>query len=236
MMVEVIAEAGVDHEGSWDRLLGLFQTAYAAKADVFKIQYYEKGFRSPTRELPWLPMEELKRIKEKCDEVDMEFLVTPHDKWAIDELEKADLCTRYKVGSADWDLIPWLMMTKKPLIISCGLATLEQRQEAAMLLKDYPRSFLYCVSKYPAEPKDIALWRLRQEIHFYAGYSDHSVGMAIPLAVVAMGARIVEKHICIQRNVDGHRDTFCALNHKQFIEFVRGVRQLEQSLRFTSGE
>ena len=100
-MVYVIAEAGVDHEGSMDRAMKLLNSAVDAKANCFKIQYYEKGFRGEHRELPWIPAYDVQKLRRECKEQKIDFLITPHDEWALEFIIENGNFDTIKIGSSD---------------------------------------------------------------------------------------------------------------------------------------
>lgn len=231
-MVKIIAEAGVNHEGNIWRLKKLFGIARSAGADIFKLQHFKKGLKGPKRELPHLSIEHIIRAKGWCVENDMEFLCTPHDMWGLEELEKANVCDRYKVGSGNWDLIPALFETGKPLIVSTGMHTKGDVERLADDLNPATDVIMECTSEYPTPPERVRLNAIDSIKNVWLGeigFSDHTVGSTIPLAAVGRGYDYVEKHISLELNVKGKQDTFCSLDYKGFNKFVEEARIIERA-------
>jgi len=226
--VYMIAEAGVAHEGEPTSALSLLDAAVKAGADAFKIQYYCKGFDNGVRELPFLQEHVILRLKELCDINRIDFIVTPHDRWAIDFLEHHNLCETYKVGHGDWDLLPVLVETKKPLIISWVNGLITERLMRLCRQVDY--KLLYCTDKYPTQ-----LWEIDYNAivgNSFDGFSDHTEGDIVSFIAVLGGADIIEKHICLEKNVEGRRDTTFAFLPDELKEFVESIRIL-QNVRTT---
>ena len=230
-MVYIIAEAGIDHEGYPYRLTELFDAAVKAKVDAFKIQYYAEGFKGAHRTLPWLDPSYILALKEDCHNYDMEFIITPHDKWAVDLILNTECVDKVKIGSGDWALLQYFA-PEAELIISCG--KMDRRRVIHEMVDRFNAHFLYCVSEYPAPVGHIDL----REIHnMYVsmspwgsgliGYSDHSIGQHVCIAAVAKGASIIEKHMTLERNVEGRNDTFGSLLPDEWPGFVETLRETE---------
>ena len=160
-MVYMIAEAGVDHEGSRDRAGSLLRADHNAKVDCFKIQYYAEGFWGEHRELPWLLERKIHTIKDWCDGYDMDFLITPHDQWSLDFIYDLGLDT-IKIGSGDWGLLDAAIATKKELIISTGgksdWRVRSLRNELNIGLVNY--KILHCMSLYPCPSEKAYISRI----------------------------------------------------------------------------
>jgi len=142
----------------------------------------------------------------------------------------------YKVASADLTNLPLiaeLVKTNKPLILSTGMSTQEEVEETVNYLNSKSASFalLHCNSTYPAPFHDINLnWLSKlREIHSLVGYSGHERGIAVSLAAVALGARIIERHFTLNRNMEGP-DHAASLEFEDFRRMVEGVRQIELAL------
>ena len=228
-MVYIIAEAGVDHEGSMDRARKLFEAARNAKADCFKIQYFQEGFQGLHRTLPWISLGDVRTIKDWCDSHDMDFLITPHDEFALNIIIDLELDT-IKIGSSDWGLLDAAIATNLDLIVSTGG---KNKYRVAALKRELRShgvgdSILHCVSIYPCPPDEAhieKIWDMRLD-----GYSDHTRGTAIALAAVGLGAKIIEKHLTLERDVDGRNDTTCSLLPDEWPKFVKDIREIEQAL------
>jgi len=224
-MIEVIAEAGVDHEGSFERALALLNIAAAAGANTFKTQHFKKGLRGPNRELPSLSGETLKNLKILCDERGLEFLCTPHDLWALEELERLDLVKRYKIGSGGWHIIPMAQQTGKPLLVSTGMHIMEEVLDLSDQLISCD-TLLHCISEYPCEQPYLGnITYLQGRTDMKIGYSDHTSGIWACIAAASIRARVVEKHITLERNVEGRQDTFCSADMNELRLIVEGCTQ-----------
>jgi N,N'-diacetyllegionaminate synthase len=246
-MIEIIAEAGVDHEGSFYRACALLDIAATAGANTFKMQHFKKGLRGPNRELPHLSSETLRNIKILCEEKGLEFLCTPHDLWALDELERLDLVSRYKIGSGGWHLIPMAQQTGKPLLVSTGMHTMEEVLAMSDALKCEKLSkensaILHCVSEYPCyEPYLLSIKYLHMRCDCKVGYSDHTSGTWACIAAAAMGAVIIEKHITLEKNVKNRQDTHCSADVDELTKIVEECGKALESCRtlqaaMTAGE
>jgi len=225
-MVYVIAEAGVDHEGELKRALQLLYRSVEAGADCFKMQYYIEGFKGEHRTLPWLRPHNMSLIEKKCKQMEIDFMLTPHDEWALGYIVQDTDIDTIKIGSGDWDLIPKAVESGKELIISCGGKNRNDLEQLNIETASHPTKILYCISEYPALPTSVNLL----DVAGYDGYSDHTRGTAIALAAVALGAEIIEKHITLEQDVTGRNDTFCSLSPDKWPHFVEDIRKIEQAL------
>jgi N,N'-diacetyllegionaminate synthase len=232
-MVYVIAEAGIDHEGSEERMKHLASTCFRAGADALKIQWFKKGLRGPNRELPWIKPDVIEELVISCRAEEIDFIITPHDEWAIEEIGKNNWDLNYiKIGSGGWHLIEKARELGFPLIISTGMKTNDEVEDLALYSEDV---ILHCVSEYPcpAHRANINyIYTLHQKVselpkdwHITVGYSDHCSGTAVALASLAIGD-VIEKHICIEKNIEGRQDTWCALNREEFIQFVQDAHEV----------
>jgi N,N'-diacetyllegionaminate synthase len=241
-MTYVIAEAGVDHEGSMERALRLLDGATEAKADCFKIQYYAEGFRGAHRVLPWLSPSQVVMLNEACDEQGIDFLITPHDEWALEFITNELDMNRIKLGSNDWHLLDDVMLLGSDieLIISTGYLPYNSIVTTAEKLskKGIRADILHCVPKYPCPANEARLWTiegLKASVENAMkdppgiGYSDHTKGSAIPLAAAVLGATVIEKHMTLERDIDGRNDTTCSLLPEEWPSFVQGIRDIEQA-------
>lgn len=228
-MVYVIAEGGVDHEGSPERLEKLVDSAIEAKVNAFKMQYYYRGKHGEHRTLPWVGEEEVINAQNICEDNSIEFIVTPHDKWALDFITDV-LDLRYiKIGSGDWDLLQPAIDTGKEIIVSTGGHSWGE----IMKIHDEVGAMLYCVSEYPCPPHHLDFDFLGEMIQCSEndiGFSDHTQGTACALAAVGMGCEIIEKHITLERDIDGRNDTTCSLLPHEWPEFVEDIRSIEAAL------
>lgn len=232
-MVYIIAEAGVDHEGSLNRAYALAKTAKEAGADAFKTQYYEKGLRGQDRELPWLIPEEMITLEHYCTAIHIDFLCTPHDTWSLNWLMDNLNPDTIKIGSGGWHLIDEAQKFDKKLIISTGMHGIGEVISLSKYLDKNKDTLLHCVSSYPTPLEHSTLETipyLRRNTQMQIGYSDHCAGQTAALCAIAMNASIVEKHLTLENCVPGRQDTFCSLVPEDFKLFVQAARAIEKSL------
>ena len=257
--VFVIAEAGVNHNGDLRTALGLCDAARTAGADAVKFQTFRaedlvvRG--APTAEYQarqtgdqdqFLMLERLElteaqhaQIKAYCDTIGIEFFSTPFSVGAVDMLVKLGV-KRLKLSSGELThraLVEHAAATQLPLLISTGMATMGEIIEAvgwAKTVRGHLREVvvLHCTSAYPAPDETLnlnALISMASDLHLDVGYSDHSLGIEASLAAVALGARVIEKHLTLDRNMPGP-DHSASLEHDEFARMVRGIRRVSAML------
>lgn len=250
--VFVIAEIGNNHNGRLDLALRLVDEAVAAGANCAKFQLrsmealYRKNGKAAGEDLGaeytldllakfQLDVDSLFKVFDHCKTRGVLPLCTPWDRESLKALESYGLAG-YKVASADLtnhDLMEALAATRKPLLCSTGMSSEAEIVDAVRLLKarGAPFVLLHCNSTYPAPFKDINLNyldRLRRLGDCPVGYSGHERGYAVALAAVAKGARVVEKHFTLDRDMEGN-DHRVSLLPDEFKRMVEGIREIEQS-------
>jgi len=263
----IIAEIGNNHNGSLAVAKRLIDEAVLAGADCAKFQmrnmshlYRNSGDANDasadlgeqyTLDLLsrfQLTTQEMFEAFDYCKEKGILPLCTPWDHDSLQRLEEYGMLA-YKLASADLtnhDLLEAMARTGKPLICSTGMSNESEIVEAAKLLKSYnaPYIFLHCNSTYPAPFKDIHLEymdRLRRIGDCIVGYSGHERGIAVPIAAVARGAKVIEKHFTLDRSWEGN-DHRVSLLPSEFQAMVQSIREVEQALgngemrRVTQGE
>jgi len=250
----VIAEAGVNHNGSLNMALELVDAAVDAGADAVKFQkrhlpslYPEKLLLDPNQGewafhylLPFLRDSELEnkdffKIKEYCDKKGILFMCTPWDEVSLDLLEQLNV-EAYKISSADLvnlPLIDKITLTGKPMILSTGMATWHEIEITANHLKERNVEFalLHCLSAYPApfEALNLRFIKRLKEFGVPVGYSGHERGISVPIIALTLGASIVEKHITLDRTLAGP-DHAASLEPHGFKKMVRDIRIAEKAL------
>ncbi len=250
----IIAEIGVNHNGFLDLAIKLIDVAIEAGADAVKFQkrdlkelYGKKyldnanaGEKTLRYMLPILQQVELPDsayydIVEYCKKKGITFLCSAFDAKSADFLEKLDI-PAYKVASADLTNLPLLdhLVDKgKPLILSTGMSRMEEVEITVAFLKDRNAEFalLHCNSTYPAAFEDINLRFMHQLEKFGVpvGYSGHERGIAISTVASAIGASIIERHLTLDRTMDGP-DHAASLEPQGFSKMVRDIRQVSQAL------
>lgn len=262
--VFIIAEVGINHNGKLTTARCLVRAAVEAGANCVKFQMRDLGTlygsRSDSGEnlnteytLDLLKRFELSQkemfaLFDYCKKLDILPLCTPWDVESVKVLESYGM-EAYKVASADLtnhELIRVLAKTRKPLIVSTGMADEFEIKESVALLKKLGVQFIlmHCNSTYPAPFRDVNLRYLRrlQEIgQCPVGYSGHERGFHIPVAAVAMGAVVIEKHLTLDRSMEGN-DHKISLLPSEFKQMVTEIRQLEEALgsdgvrKMTQGE
>lgn len=249
----VIAEIGNNHNGSLERAKELVDLAVDAGADCVKFQlrnlealYRKKSLSKDDDDLGSeyiidllrkyeLSAEQHLELFNYCKQKEVEYICTPWDTPSADELNRWGV-SAFKVASADFTnlpLIEHLISFKKPLILSTGMSSDEEIRKVVAFLKDRGANFavLHCNSTYPAPFHAINLNYLKtlSQIHSVVGYSGHERGIAVSLAAVALGSQIIERHLTLDRHMEGP-DHAASLEPKDFAELVKGIREIEPAL------
>ena len=247
----MIAEAGSNHNGSLEQAKKLIDVAVAAKADAVKFQIYkaESLYSKHTPEFSYLkgqnvyeliksietPREWIKELAGYCEARNITFLATPFDFEAIDLLDK--YAPAFKIASfeiVDLELLQYAARKGKPMIISTGMANLGEIEDAINAIKSVGNEdilLLHCNSLYPT-PVDVvnlkAIETMRTAFKVPVGFSDHTLGIHIPIAAVAMGACVIEKHFTLSREMKGPDHSF-AIEPDELKEMVRCIREVEKA-------
>jgi sialic acid synthase SpsE len=242
--VKIIAEIGSNHNGELDTALRLIATAAASGADIAKFQSFLVDELLASEDPNYarlaklqLPREWYPKLIRACHDHGLEFLSTATNFTTLEWMEELGVWG-YKIASCNithWPLLQRLAAIGKPLIVSTGLATLEEVQALdtffqAEGLKEY--AFLHCVSKYPVEPAALRLKNLvvlKEVLSCPVGFSDHSEGAHMAAAAVALGARIVEKHISLDKTGLG-LDHEVAVLPDQFKAMCQAIRSVEEAM------
>ncbi|MEF2230680.1 MAG: pseudaminic acid synthase [Pseudodesulfovibrio sp.] len=260
----IIAEMSANHGHDFDKAVAIVRAAADAGADAIKLQTYtadtltidcdNEFFRirgtiwegRTLHELyreAYTPWEWQPRLKEVAEGLGLVFFSTPFDVTAVDFLEKMDVVC-HKIASfemVDLPLIARVAATGKPVIMSTGMATEAEIDEAVQTFRRAgggELALLKCTSAYPAPAEEMNLRTipyLRDRYGVVAGLSDHTVGIEIPAAAVALGAGIVEKHFCLSRAAGGPDSSF-SLEPEEFKAMVVCIRNVEKALGRVSFE
>jgi N-acetylneuraminate synthase len=254
----IVAELSANHRQSFDRAVALIKEAKACGADAVKLQTYTpdtitidcKGeyFRVGDDTIwagrnlhdlygeAYTPWEWQPRLKEIANSLGLALFSTPFDPTAVAFLEEMAV-PAYKIASFEVIDIPLLEIigaTGKPVIMSTGMATLAEIDEAlSALVKSgcTQIALLKCTSAYPAQPEDMKLATIPHMAAAFGvpvGLSDHTLGIAVPVAAVALGACIIEKHLTISRSDPGPDSAF-SLEPHEFKQMVEAVRVAEKA-------
>ncbi|MGI9862422.1 N-acetylneuraminate synthase [Moorella naiadis] len=257
--VFIIAEAGVNHNGSLELAKRLVDAAIESGADAVKFQTFKaEAVVNPNAEraqyqrenIPERDESQLEMIKRLelsysqfqelhsyCRERGIMFLSSPFDMESIDFLAELGV-TYFKVPSGEITNCPYLRRIankKRPVILSTGMATLGEVEGAIQIIREAGATdiiLLHCTTNYPAPPEEVnlkAMLTMKQAFALPVGYSDHTMGIAIPIAAAALGAEVIEKHLTLDRTLPGP-DHRASLEPGEFKEMVAAVRQVEKSL------
>jgi pseudaminic acid synthase len=263
--VFIVAELSANHNHSFDIAAKTVKAMKEAGADAVKFQTYSpdtmtidcdnkyfkinhgtiwdgKTFYELYKEayMPWEWQPELKKIAENLGLI---CFSTPFDKTSVDFLEKMDVPC-YKIASfeiTDIPLIEYVASKGKPVIISTGIATLSDIKEAINACKNTGNNniiLLKCTSSYPAPYEEINLKTIpdmAKRFKFLVGLSDHTLGISVPIAAVAIGAKIIEKHFILDRKLRGPDSAF-SLEPDEFKQMVKSIREVEKVLGKVSYE
>lgn len=257
--VFIIAEMSGNHNQDIKKAYKIIDAAAIAGADAIKLQTYtadtitidcnNKYFQVKVNDAwkgqslyqlyqkAYTPWEWQPKLKKYAEEKGLVFFSTPFDNTAVDFLEKLKV-SLYKVASfevVDIPLLKKIGRTKKPVMMSRGMANVEELKLAIKTLKDNgcPQvAILHCVSSYPAQPEEMNLATipdLVKKFKVVAGLSDHSLGIAASVASVALGGRIIEKHLTLSRS-GGGPDAAFSLEPDELKDLVKSVRKVEKAV------
>ena len=256
--VFIIAEAGVNHNGDIGLAKRLIDAAKNAGADAVKFQtfiakksithkakkaeYQTQTTDNAESQLEMVQKLELNRADHHelmmyCKEKNILFLSTPFDLDSVTLLESLAI-PFYKIPSGEIDNFPLLeaiASKQKPIFLSTGMCTLSDVEEALEVIYktgNHKVTLLHCVTEYPAPFSDInlnAITTLRLAFQVPVGYSDHTDGIAISLAAVSLGATVIEKHLTLDKTMEGP-DHLSSAEPEEFAEMVQSIRQIETAL------
>lgn len=253
----IIAEAGINHNGSLLLAKKLVAAAARAGADAVKFQtfkaedvvtaaaplagYQKNNSVKPATQLKMLRQYELPEksfivLKKYCDKKKIIFLSTPHSLPAVTLLNR--LVPAYKISSADLTnglLLDRAARTKKPILLSTGMATLREIKNALRIIRRTGNNkivLLHCTSQYPCPFDQVdlrAMTGIKKATDCPVGYSDHTPGWAVSLAAAALGAVIVEKHFTLDRTLPGP-DHKASIEPAEMAGMISAIRNVEQAL------
>lgn len=257
MSVIVIAEAGVNHNGSMELAKQMVLAAKKAGADYVKFQtfipknlvsrfaqkaeYQKKttgGGESQLQMLEKLALtqQDFVELQAYCREVGIGFLSTPFDFESIDFLEKLDM-DFWKLPSGEVTNLPYLekiARTGKRVVMSTGMCEMNEISDAVKILEENGAgeiTILHCNTEYPTPFSDVNLLAMQEMAEILKkpiGYSDHTIGIEVPIAAVALGAVVIEKHFTLDKTMEGP-DHAASLEPLELAEMVRAIRNIEQA-------
>ena len=257
MSVYIIAEAGVNHNGDINLAYQLVDAAKAAGVDCIKFQTfksenlvshtaqkaeYQKAATGDSSQQDMLKQLELSfdefvSLKEYCDRKGICFLSTPFDFESIEFLNSIEM-PFWKIPSGEVTNYPYLVAlakTGKPVVMSTGMCEMQEIEDAITVLRENGTSeikLLHCNTEYPTPYEDVnlrAMKTLRDAFGVEVGYSDHTKGIEVPIAAVAMGAAVIEKHFTLDRNMEGP-DHKASLEPQELKQMVDSIRHIEAAL------
>lgn len=253
----LIAEAGVNHNGSLAMAKQLVDVAAAAGVDAVKFQTFKTegvvtdnvdiasyarkniGKNLTQRDMIKryeLPYEAFKQLKKYCDQKKIMFLSTPHSFDAIDFLE--DFVPAYKFGSGDLTNIPALRYAAKkhkPMLLGTGMATLKEVRSALRAIQAEGNSqiiVLHCTTNYPCSYEEVnlrAMLTMKHTLHCHVGYSDHTIGLTVPVMAATLGAVVLEKHFTLDKTLPGP-DHKASLEPEELKHMVTAIRNAKDAL------
>jgi N-acetylneuraminate synthase len=254
----IIAEMSANHHQDLDEAIRIIRAAKECGADAVKLQHYTpdtltidsdrehfkiKGTIWEGETLyglykkAYMPWEWTPRLKEVAEDVGIILFSTPFAKTAVDFLEEMEV-PAYKVASfevVDISLIEYIAQKGKPVIMSTGMATIEEIREAVEAARGAGAkdiALLKCTSAYPAPPEEMNLRtipHLAETFNVVSGLSDHTMGIGVSIASVALGACVIEKHFTLSRKVEGPDSSF-SLEPDELRAMVEAVRTTEKAL------
>jgi len=250
----IIAEAGANHDGELSNAKRLVDAAVESGADAVKFQNYTAerlvtktakkywGERETTQyetfsHLDSLSDEEYAELADYVDERDITFFSTPFDREAVDLLERLDV-PAYKIASGDLTHLPLLRYVAqqgKPMIVSTGMATLDEVKEALKVIHQTGNEdvvLLHCITKYPTPIEHINLNMMRELMERFpnpVGLSDHTLGTTTPIAAAAMDAAVIEKHFTYDKTREKSPDHRLSANVEEMGEIVDATRDVHNA-------
>lgn len=257
--VLIIAEAGVNHNGSLLTAKQLADAAKASGADIVKYQLFNADKLASTRaqkaqyqkqntysnesqrdmlQKLELSFDEFKELKSYCDAIGIEFWATSFDVEGTEFLVRDLGVSRLKIPSGEINDYPYLVNVGSfglPVILSCGMSTIPEIRAAICLLRESGAgdiTLLHCNTQYPTPYQDVnllAMVQMGEDFGVQFGYSDHTLGIEVPIAATALGASVIEKHFTLNRDFNGP-DHRASLTPRELESMVRSVRNIEKSL------
>jgi N-acetylneuraminate synthase len=254
----LIAEIGVNHNGDLNLAKKMIDGAVKSGADAVKFQTF-KAKTLVTKQTPKVKYQEKTtsineshyemvqklelsesqhyELKKYCEDCDIDFISTPYDIQSVNFLESLGV-EQYKIASADLvdlELLKAVASTKKPVILSLGMASLGEIEDALSIFSNYDKGdllLLHCVSNYPCSDKSLNLrviQKLRKAFDYEVGFSDHSIGFQAAIISISLGVKVIEKHFTLDKTLDGP-DHIASSTPTEFLDLKNAVRRTELML------
>jgi pseudaminic acid synthase len=255
----IIAELSANHGGKIEIAKETIKVAKEIGADAIKLQTYtadtltldsdredfiiKGGTLWDNRKLydlykeAYLPWEWHKELFEYAREIGIDIFSSPFDKSAVDFLEQFNP-SAYKIASfeiTDYELVRYTASKMRPIIISTGIATIDEIQDVVDICKDEGNSsiiLLKCTSAYPAPLEDANLKmipNIKETFGVEVGFSDHTIGSTAPIMAIALGAKVIEKHFIIDKSIGG-ADAKFSMDRDEFTDMIKAIREAEKLL------
>jgi pseudaminic acid synthase len=254
----IIAEMSANHAGNKERALEIIRAAKDAGADCVKIQTYTPATITLDSDKKWFkidkgiwegenlyslyqkaytPWEWQEDLKKEAEKIGIDFFSTPYEKTAVDFLENLEV-EFYKVASFSITNLPflkYLAKKAKPIIMSTGMATLAEIDEAVRTIREAGNdqlALLNCSSAYPSIPDDMNLKKInhmKETFNVPVGLSDHTLGSVAAVTSIAMGSNIIEKHFCMSREIENPDSSF-SMEPEEFKKMVDDIRAAEKAI------
>ena len=254
----IIAEAGVNHNGSLKLAKQMIDEAAKAGADYIKFQtfkpeklvskyaqkadYQKKTTGNNESQLQMLEKlalsyDDFVELKKYCEQIGIGFLSTPFDEDSIRFLDSLDM-DFWKIPSGEITNYPYLVQiaqTGRDIVLSTGMCEMDEIADAMKVLEESGAgniSLLHCNTEYPTPYEDVnllAMKQMRTAFKKQVGYSDHTVGIEVPIAAVALGAETIEKHFTLDKNMEGP-DHKASLEPLELSQMICSIRHIEKSL------
>ena len=255
--VYIIAELSANHNGSLQTALDTIKAAKEIGANAIKLQTYRADTITLNSKNPdflidggtlwdgknlyelyeeaYTPWEWHKELFDYARSIGIDIFSTPFDKSAVDFLEQFNP-SAYKIASfeiTDYELVRYTASKGKPIIISTGIATIDEIQDVVDICRSVGNEniiLLKCTSEYPAKLEEANLKtipNMRDTFGVEVGFSDHTMGHIAPVVAVTLGAKVIEKHFILDKNIGGADSAF-SLDKKEFEEMIKAVRDSEK--------
>ena len=258
MKTFIIAEAGVNHNGNIKLAKQMVDKAKEAGADCIKFQtfvpekivskqakkaeYQKTQTNSDESQLDMirklaLSNDEFIELSLYCKQLGIDFLSTAFDMESVDFLKSLNM-KAWKIPSGEITNLPYLIKIAnlgKPVILSTGMSNMQEVKDAVSVLKEHGAgdiTVLHCTTEYPAPYNDVnllAMLTMKEELKLPVGYSDHTEGIEVSIAAVALGAKVIEKHFTLDKNMDGP-DHLASLEPHELSKMVKAIRNIEKAM------
>ena len=259
MKTIIIAEAGVNHNGDLNKALDLVNIAAKSGADYVKFQTaipelvvtknagiaeYQKKFQKDGNQLEMtkkihLKLDDFDRIYEECNKVGIKFISTAFDLVSLEYLSRFNM-DLYKIPSGEITNLPYLRAIgslNQRTVLSTGMSDLSEIGAAIDALQNSglnkeKLTVLHCNTEYPTPMIDVnllAMLEIKKKFNVRIGYSDHTMGIEVPIAATTMGAEIIEKHFTLDKNLEGP-DHAASLSPEELFDMVKSIRNIESAL------